>query len=179
MSTAEIAIAISVLSAVAAALSLGWNIYRDIVLKPKVKVDFAVALGCRFYERTPSEKVGTFLRIAVTNFGPGAVKVSTIHVRDTSFWKKLRGKTRRRFAIAQRKDGMGDELPKKLEVGEDISLLLPYSKNSFIGEGWTHIGVNDTFGRMHWAKKRDIDTAHKHWQRDFGGKTTPSESANN
>ncbi len=37
-----VAIFISVFSILIAAFSLGWNIYRDVILKPKVKVAFGI-----------------------------------------------------------------------------------------------------------------------------------------
>jgi len=42
MDTAQAAILISICSAIVAAFSLGWNVYRDVVLKAKVMVTFAV-----------------------------------------------------------------------------------------------------------------------------------------
>jgi len=43
MTTAEIALLISGFSAGIALLALGWNIYRDIILRPKVKVRLQIS----------------------------------------------------------------------------------------------------------------------------------------
>jgi len=44
MTTAEIALLISGFSAGIALLALGWNIYRDIILRPKVRLQISEIL---------------------------------------------------------------------------------------------------------------------------------------
>ena len=55
MPTDQLALIVSIASAAVACLALGWNIYRDVVLKAKVVVSFSVVfigsvefqVGCR------------------------------------------------------------------------------------------------------------------------------------
>ena len=71
MSPGQLAILISVASVFVAALALGWNIYRDVVLKPRVRVRFHIAsiLG-------EQGRLGTYLSLSATNHGPGRVRLS-------------------------------------------------------------------------------------------------------
>ncbi len=71
MTTAEIAIVISIMSVMIAGLSLGWNIYRDIVLKAKVKVSFGIVM---LVSRGGSARP-EYVNVTATNFGPGSVKL--------------------------------------------------------------------------------------------------------
>jgi hypothetical protein len=64
-----IALLISIFSVLVAAFSLGWNIYRDIILKAKVDVSFAVVTI--IHDTMPERP--QFLNIKATNFGPGPV----------------------------------------------------------------------------------------------------------
>ncbi len=64
------------------------------------------------------------------------------------------------------------ELPKKLEVGEDVYLLFPYDRNCLLKTEWSHVGIHDCFRKTHWAKSQDLKDARKRWLSDFGPKTT-------
>lgn len=48
------------------------------------------------------------------------------------------------------------ELPKTLEVGGEYAAYFPMSIDWFEGKNLPKIGFVDTFGRMHWASKRDV-----------------------
>lgn len=176
MSTAEIAIAISLLSVFCAALSLGWNIYRDVVLKPKVKVDFEVVNHAYPNPFGKQEGMGEFIRIFATNHGPGVVIINSIYVMDTSLWKKVCGKAQRWLVDYRIISSESKRLPKRLEFGEDIMLLLLYDEECFLSRENAHIGVGDTFGRVHWAEWRSVVNARRKWLRDFDGKIPPDGS---
>jgi hypothetical protein len=64
-----IAIVVSLISICVASLSLGWNIYRDIGLKPRVFVKFGVTY-LDFHEDRKS------LAISVTNLGRISITVN-------------------------------------------------------------------------------------------------------
>ncbi len=81
MSTATVAIIVSVISTGIALFSLGWNIYRDIVLKPRLKITF----GVRELVTPGSNEKPEFVYISATNFGPGSTTATMVHTRKTSF----------------------------------------------------------------------------------------------
>ena len=74
MDNSIIAIIISIFSVLVAAVSLGWNIYRDVILKPKVVVTFAIK-NIVGEGRAPSPD---YVGISAVNHGPGPVIINTI-----------------------------------------------------------------------------------------------------
>ena len=177
MSLEIIAIIISVFSALLAVFSLGWNVYRDVVLKPIVKIHFAVKHAL-FVPKNPARPYQkgreTFLAIDVTNFGPGSVRITAIFVIDTSLWKKIRRKEKVAIIKYSQEIGNGSKLPVKMEVGEETAFYLPYNKECILNEEWTHIGVRDTFQRLHLSQRGEVEQARKYWIRDFGPESQDS-----
>jgi len=62
---------------------------------------------------------------------------------------------------------LSGKLPARLEVGETIHLLIPYDEDCFLREKDTHIGLSDSFGRVHWAPARDVTKAKREFRKDF------------
>jgi hypothetical protein len=161
MSTAEFALVVSVVSVFIASLSLGWNIYRDIVLKARVDVSFAVVTLIDQSRRDRPQ----YLNIKATNFGPGSVTLSTIVVKDAPIWRRLLRRPRYAIITPDYTNPLSAKLPAKIEVGDKIELLLPHDKDAFLKEQFTHVGLSDYFGRMHWARTRDFKRARDTWQK--------------
>jgi hypothetical protein len=163
MNPSNIAILISLISASVAGLSLGWNIYRDIILKPKVliKVYIGAVISNVLNNNT------TYVVISATNFGPGTTTLSMIHVKKTSPWRWLYKKTHHAIIIHDYTNPLSGQLPCKLNVGEKVDLLLRYDKDCFFRKPWSHVGVYDIFGKTHWAKKYQVINARKTWLKDF------------
>jgi hypothetical protein len=68
-----VALCVSILALSASFLSLGWSIYRDVVLKPRLKVAFGIKSMLREdEEHRLSEKGPPLLILEITNHGPGA-----------------------------------------------------------------------------------------------------------
>ena len=163
MTTSEIAIGISIISVLFAGLSLGWNIYRDVVLKANIRISFAImTLVQRGISARPE-----YINITATNFGPGLVNLSMIEIKNSSWWRWLLRKEEHAVVIHDSENPLSGQLPCKLEVGEKLNLLLPYDEQCFLKEGWSHVGVNDYFGRTHWACKKDVKEAIQKWQNKF------------
>ena len=160
------AVIISVASIVLASLSLGWNIYRDIVLKAKLKVRFMVGS----VTTTVSQKPLLRLIISATNFGPGKIRCTMLFLKNSSLLKKLARKTKYAALIHDYTDQMSGNLPCELEIGEGRDFLLKFEKDCFLSESWTHIGIKDSFGRIHWASKRNVKAARKLYKEQFGEK---------
>ena len=163
-----IALVVSIFSVLFAALSLGWNIYRDIILKARVDVSFSIVeiIHVSIPER-PS-----YLNIKVTNFGPGPVSINMICVKEAQLWRRIMRKTKFGVITQDYTNAMSSKLPAKIEVGDKIELFLSYDRNCFLrGSHFTHIGVNDYYGRVHWAPKRDLTKAYSGWKKDFPSET--------
>jgi hypothetical protein len=54
----------------------------------------------------------------------------------------------------------GSLLPCKLDVGDTATFLFDYDA-PFIEQRFTHIGIRDSFGRIHWAARRDVRLAKR------------------
>jgi len=159
-----LSLGISVLSFVVAAFSLGWNIYRDIVLKPRVRVTvsraFVLANG-----RDPQDK---FI-ISAVNFGPGRVNLNIIWFKRRSFLLKLRGEQTQRVWMHDFYNPISGKLPAILDVGEKIDLVFPWDKDLVFTHSPTHLGINDSFGRLHCAARKEVRKVLKTWRLEFGG----------
>lgn len=59
------------------------------------------------------------------------------------------------------------ELPKKIEVGEKITLLLPMVKDALLSVDPTHVGIFDSFGRAHWASRKSLKRVKKEYFEEF------------
>jgi hypothetical protein len=77
------ALTISIISLLIAAFSLGWNIYKDIILKPKIKLSF----GVKSITHDSHLNGETIISIQGVNMGPGQVTVGMLSIKDTSIWK--------------------------------------------------------------------------------------------
>lgn len=160
----ELALGISIFSVIVAAFSLGWNIYRDVMLKAKVKVAF----GVRVMLHSSMPERPRLLIISATNFGPGAVTLSAIYVKNAPLWRRVLRKTEYGFIMHDYANPMSGQLPKKLEMGEKLDLLLPYDKECLLSADCTHIGLTDYFGRTHWAPRSDVKKAKQAYVKAFG-----------
>jgi len=164
MTTAEIAIFISLFSACIAAVSLGWNIYRDIVLKAKVHIDF----GIRTIIQHGNDERPQYVIITATNHGPGVINLSMVQMKVTSFFKWLFRKAKYAVVMHDYTNPLSGQLPHRLEVGEKIDILFPYDRDCLLHSGCSHVGISDYYGRNHWAKKQQVKEAVEQWQKDFG-----------
>ncbi|MFH1033699.1 MAG: hypothetical protein V1806_04260 [Pseudomonadota bacterium] len=156
------AIIVSSLSMLVASLSLGWNIYRDIILKAKLKVDFSPVIIAGGPLQGKMER----LSISATNHGPGKIKLTGIYLAEKSLLKKATRKTKFAFLIYDYMDPLSGKLPCELEVGNEVNLFLSFEK-CFLSMDWTHIGIKDSFGRIHWAPRRNIVKAKKTYRDKF------------
>jgi hypothetical protein len=158
------AIWISIFSAILAAFSLGWNIYRDIILKPKLEVKFSV----RFIVGEGILKK-TFVVLEGTNFGPGKINCQMITGMNACVWKIKFWEKEHFVIIHDYENPLSGQLPKSLEVGEQISLLLQYdnTEKCILTMPFTHIGISDSFGKVHYASSKDIRAAKKKFIKDF------------
>lgn len=167
MDTAQVAILISIVSALIAVFALGWNVYRDVVLKAKVVVTFAVKkiIGAGM---PPSPD---YVGISATNHGPGPVTLNSIVLRDYTYLKKLRKRHKYAYLMQDYTNPYSTKMPKQLEVGESVGLFVDYDKECFLKDSYTQLGVSDSFGRTNWASKKTMRELREKWLEDFGSNT--------
>jgi len=159
-------IGISILALCVSGISIGWNIYRDIVLKARLRVSFSLR---EIMGPSIPMPIKT-LMLSATNFGPGHIRCCMIQLRTAPLWRKLMRRSKRAVLLHDYTNPLSGKLPSRLEVGDTLDLLIPYDKDCFLREQCTHIGLSDSFGRVHWAPARDVPEARQEFKKDFNGK---------
>jgi hypothetical protein len=148
-------IVISTIAILLAAFSLGWNVYRDLLLKSRLRVSFLFVDIIGGGLPNPIPKIS----IAALNLGPSPIKLDMIHCQTSSLFRRLFRKVQHGIIINPDTD-MSSPLPCKLEVGETATFFFN-NDAPFIKDDFTHIGVRDSFGRIHWAPKKYMRLARK------------------
>lgn len=158
----EVVLVVSALSLGLAGLSLGWNIYRDVVLKPraKVSIDHVVVAP-------PHAPRSQQLKISAVNHGPGIIRLNIIRFRHATFWQRIIRSWRHGVLLHDWENPLSGQLPTSLEVGEAVDLLFPWQQDNLLESRPTHVGITDSFGRTHWCSKKQIAKAQQKWDTDF------------
>ena len=153
MTSSEItAIVISSFSLVLAAIALGWNIYRDVVYRAKLKVSLMWGVVTIGHDR---EQWPYRLFVSITNFGPNDSRASMLHLRKTSLWLRIRRKTVYAMLNPDYEDPLSGKIPADIKVGEKIDLSFRPVEDIFIRKDeFTQIGITDPFGRVHWCSRK-------------------------
>jgi hypothetical protein len=163
-----IALCVSILALIASSLSLGWNIYRDVVLKPRLKIAFGIKTILREGEEHRISQVGPpLLELAATNHGPGEVVCSGAIAKTSSFFRSLFTEFPYAFIVPDREHPLCSRLPCRIAVGDKVSIIFPYNEECLLANVPRRIG-SDSFGRTHWAPRRELKRAHKEYLKDFG-----------
>jgi hypothetical protein len=145
-----IALFISFGSLVMASLALGWNIYRDVLLRPRVRVSYRVMRVAGGHMDGQDVII-----VAGLNKGPGAVKLTMLHYDKTTFWQKMKRKRDQGIIIHDYTNPVSWKLPCRVEVGDETSFIFPIcEKTKWAGE-ILRMGLLDSFGRTHWCPKRE------------------------
>ena len=153
MTTADWALIISIGSLAISASSFIWNVWSKFIYpKPKLKVSFGIFVEA--YSKVEN------LSLTATNYGPTEV---TLH---TALTRRLLRPFKYAFAALFPLPGFGIEvasgtpfaggLPRKLAVGEQFSVYLATDHEHLRDQPVSDIGFTDTFGRFHWAPRRQL-----------------------
>ena len=147
-----------------ATFSLGWNIYKDVILKPKIKVSFKVI---SFVHDSPKGEAPV-IHLKAVNMGPGQITTCMPTSKSTSLRKKITRKTQYWNISPDFSHPLSSKLPHRLEMAESTNLFFPYKEDCFLKNKFTHIGIYDSFSKYHWAAKEDLEAAQKQYRNDFG-----------
>jgi hypothetical protein len=159
MTTADWALLISIISALISLAGFVWNVWSTFIYpKAKVRVSFdmvqIVEMGSDW---TPS-----VLRLSATNMGPGEITLSNALITYRGPFNQSNGfgllSTLADFPRLQdhAKGYLGAGFPAKLAVGEQYSAYLVPAHHALAKGDYQRIGFTDSFGRSHWAPRRDI-----------------------
>lgn len=166
MSGYEIAgLTISISAMLVSCLALGWNIYRDVVLKPRLKVRLTLSFIASVGYESPTK-----ICIEGTNYGPNKINCENICAKKSGLWRWLFRKCKYAIIMYDYTDPYSTKLPCELDVGKSCHLFFTYKKDSFLSEGFTHIGIIDSFGRKHYVPKSDIKKTRKKYLKEFDEK---------
>jgi len=169
MTASTIAILVSCLSLLISGISLGWNIYKDVYLRARVRTSFALMI---IQHPTSLKSLWRFSFFA-TNLGPGKVRLEVLILLEWSIWKKITRSCRYESLRLDFKHPLGGTLPRDLDVGEQMALTFDPDDCKFLSEKHTHtdIGIRDSFGRFHWCNKKDMVEAKKDFREKKWAKT--------
>lgn len=159
---------ISLIAVGLAAVSLGWNIYRDLISKSaRVKVtgriSQIVAAGQKFGPEGPPKQIV----ISVVNHGPGDTTLSVFELRI----KKnpcLFGKQQFATVLPDWKNPMSAQLPYELKVGQQTQFIFPFDSGSFLKLDLSGIGISDVFNKKTYRiKTRHVKELRYRWCEEF------------
>ncbi len=166
----ENAILISSDSAAVSIFALGWNFYRDVILKSRTTGSISIS---NVYHG--SETHGPFLSLIFVNLGPGKLHLESIYIAKFS-WLRFLGRRVAKILGAESKyahimwdytNEYSSKLPISLDVGEKASFLLKSNEKSFLRVNPTHVGVTDSFGRFHWVSSKSLKVAKSMYFQQF------------
>jgi hypothetical protein len=168
MKAAEYALIISIASIFISIGALLWNVWQKFIfVKPTLQVSFGIYRIAQ--PGIPVSGAHRLLNLTVTNMGPGPVVLCTCVGRPKKpWWRRAK-----RYGMLNPIDGdptdpnptgigpFGGGLPAKIGAGEVKSFYFPYSKDGFLKEGLARVGINDTYHRIVWCHRRDMQKVNR------------------
>ena len=152
-----------IIAIILASIALGWNIYRDVVNKPKLCVTMSKS---SLLNREEADIIGDYLSIGAVNHGPGKIKIKMI-VYQSNYWKFTFGNFKGGIIIHDNEIPYSGKLPADLEVTEEITLLFNWPPKFLSSEQTiARIGIIDSFDRKHWASKKDLNKVIADWKKE-------------
>jgi hypothetical protein len=146
----NLTIAVSMLAFAVSLFSLGWNVYRDVVLKPRFRVRFAIYHWWRdegTHRARPPE-----YHLTVVNHGPGTATVEATVV-----------KTRLAKLVWSWNSNDVHKVPQELKPGQLTIITVSPTESLIEDTKPLRIGVQDAFGRVHWAPRKDLEKAKREY----------------
>lgn len=159
MQTADWALLISLLSLFVSLAAFVWNVWSKFIYpKPVVRVSFSmvqiVELG--------SDETPEVLTLRATNMGPAEVTLTQpmVDSRERVWSEKGYGllSTLENYPTYQdaTRGHFGAGFPVTIPVGGQYTAYLVPDHERLAKGDYRRIGFSDTFGRSHWAPRRDI-----------------------
>ncbi|MFA1563338.1 hypothetical protein [Aliivibrio fischeri] len=158
----DLAIMISIGSAFISLFALGWNVYRDVVLKSRIQGSISLSKVYHSDFESP-----TYISISVVNLGPNPIYLSSIYIAKLSLFRVFGQRIARLFNRGNKyahvmwdyTNEYSSKLPVNLSVGEQATFLLEATDECCLSVDPSHVGVTDTFGRCHWVNNQSLKLA--------------------
>ena len=107
------ALYISLAALVVSIFSLGWNFYRDVILKPRLRVTIQISKVVR-----SGGDGRDFIDLSAVNLGPGSITCNGVLGPTKHFFQFWKEKKKYFYVVEDYTNPLCTRLPKKLEVGE-------------------------------------------------------------
>jgi len=88
-------------------------------------------------------------------------------LKKTSLLRRIFRRVEHSIVIQDYTNPLCSKLPNRLNMAEEISLIFPYDRECFLRSRPTHVGISDSFGRVHWAESADVKNGIKQYDLDF------------
>jgi hypothetical protein len=139
-------------------------------MKPKLRISF----GIRCVTDRDGKFGAPFLMLSATNYGPGQVTCGTATIKVTSLLRRLTRRAKIAVVLQDFRNPLCSKLPHRLNMAEETNLIFPYDANCFLHVHPTHVGISDSFGRVHWAPRGDVKRTVTKYDEEFPtGPTDP------
>jgi hypothetical protein len=148
-----VALVVSVGSLLVSIFTLGWNVYRDVILKPRLRVSLmngVITAG----EANPPRRVV----VTIVNLGPAKIEICGLYLRQTGWWRGVLRRRQYAFLRYDFEDALSGKIPCRLDVGEQVHLTFRYTpqlSQLFLTSKFGQLGAGDTFGRYHWSTRKN------------------------
>ena len=160
--TADPALLLSVVSLVLASISIAWNIYKDVFLRPRSHIT-----GYKSFINNGEQEHGPYITLRLTNLGPGKIIVTGIVAKESGFLKR----------VFQRKHGIqlnydwenqfNTAMPMTADSAESVQQLLRYEESCVLKTRIRSLGFIDSRFKYHWISKEDLRKLKQVFGEDF------------
>lgn len=176
MGPSDYALIVSIVSIFIAIGAFVWNVWQKFIfVRPTLQVSFG-----RWTVVQPGVPVSSnphrLLMMTVTNMGPGpAILTGCVAAPKKHWWKRAKS-----YAMIVPIHGDPTDpdpvsigpssggVPAKIDAGEVKSFYFPYTRDCFLQEDLARVGINDTYHRLIWCRRSDMQKVYRSYQRDFG-----------
>ena len=149
MKETVITLALGILSCIVAFASFTWSIFKDIFLRPRLRIRGSVS-GC-IENGTVTDD---FLSIKIYNYGPGEITINSLVVKV-----RCQHSTKTNWLTivdGVYKNPLNKGLPMAIQHGNANAVLLELRKAVWLKEHIYKIGVGDNFGKHYWMPSNDV-----------------------
>ncbi len=144
----------TILSLVSLCISVfiaGWTVYKDVIRRPKFRVDAAIK---NIYV-SENKTIGPDVHIDALNLGPSENRIGVIYARPSWFDRRVRGH-KSAFIYPDYAHLGNSAKNQRVPVGDSVTFVLPLNAESWNLAEFYQIGVSDGYGTCHWVKPKDF-----------------------
>jgi hypothetical protein len=174
MNMAGYALLVSVASIFISIGALFWNVWQKFIfVRPALQVSFGLYRIVQ--PGIPAGVNHRLLSLTITNMGPGPVVLSSCVAKcKKPWWRRAQ-----HYGLLNPIEGdpaepnpkgigpFGGGLPAKVDAGDVKTFYFPYSKEGFLKEGLARVGINDTYHRIFWCHRSDMQKVNQSYRREF------------